>query len=53
MNLEIMNLEDFKKINKFRNLIHPTNALKNPDKIHDLETNIEPIFNNIIKNFGI
>jgi len=53
MNLEIMNLEDFKKIKKFRNLIHPNNALKNIDKMHDWEKEIEPTFNRIIKNFGI
>ena len=53
MNLKIMNLEDFKKVNKFRNLIHPKNALKNINKIYNLETEIEPIFNRIIKNFGI
>ncbi len=53
MNLDIMNIDDFKKVKNFRNLIHPKNALKNIDNISNLEKEIEPTFNKIIKNFGI
>ena len=47
------NLEDFKKIKGFRNFIHPEKALENIDRISDLEKEIEPTFNKIIKNYGI
>ncbi len=50
---DIMNLEDFKKIRTFRNLIHPKNALKNINNISIMEKEIEFTFNKIIKNFGI
>jgi len=50
-NLDIMNLEDFKTIKDFRNLIHPKNSLKNINKFYSLEREIEPTFNRIIKNF--
>lgn len=53
MNLDVMNIEDFKKVKDFRNFIHPKNALKNIDNISNLEKEIEPTFNRIIKNFGI
>ncbi len=46
-------LNDFKEINKKRNLIHPERASKDIDKIYNLEKDIEPIFNRIVKEFGL
>ena|GEM_PF-4938636 len=46
-------LNDFKEINKKRNLIHPERASKEIDKIYSLEQEIEPIFNRIVKEFGL
>ncbi len=53
MNLEIMNLEDFKKIKEYRNLIHPSNALENKRKIREIEREIARTFDRIVSNFGI
>lgn len=53
MDLKIPNFDDFVKIKKFRNLIHPKNAMSNIDNIGSLEKEVESTFNRIIKSFGI
>lgn len=50
---ENIKIDDFKKINNFRNLIHPERAFNDIEKIYSLEKEIEPIFNRIIKTFGL
>lgn len=49
----IMNIEDFKKIRDFRNLIHPKKLMNDLSKIPQLEWEIDQTFNRIIKNFWI
>ena len=52
-NFDIYNLDDFKKIQDFRNNIHPNRALNHMDTLENMEQEIEPTFNRIIENFGI
>jgi len=52
-NFNIDNLDDFKKIQDFRNNIHPNRALNHMDTLENMEQEIEPTFNRIIENFGI
>ena len=52
-NYNIMNLQEFKNIKKYGNLIHPENANKNISKIEDYKNKIQSDFDKIIRSFGI
>lgn len=51
--IEDFNEGEFKKIQEFRNMIHPENMLRKIEKVSDIEKEIENTFQNIIKKFGL